>query len=80
MKRSQVIAAFEAADSRVYADKVIIRRDGTGIARRGFFYTHGRTSRDFAEAIEASGFTVVSHREVWQAWPRDSYWEVVFTD
>lgn len=53
--------------------------------RRTFFYTHGMDSRKFAEKMvaefAASPFDVkiVDHDEVWNAWPKSSYFEVILS-
>ena len=56
------------------------------VARFGFFYRHGQDAhywaRKIKEGLEEQGFYIPSifdAKEVWQAWPKDSYWEVIFT-
>ena len=67
----------------VHPDK-LFKRNGQFTVRLGFFYRHGRTAQQFANqvvsALEAVGRTVfnVRSQEVWQFWPKDSYFEVSF--
>ena len=57
-------------------DRVIAKSDGTFEAQRTFFYTHGRTSAQAAGELVELG-EIVSHSEVWNRWPKDSYFSVV---
>ncbi len=69
--------------SAVCPDK-LFKRNGRFTVRWGFFYRHGLTAQQFANrvvsALEAAGRTVlnVRYKEVWQSWPKDSYFEVGF--
>jgi hypothetical protein len=67
--------------SRLSFDKMISKRDGTIVLRKGFFYRFGYDSNKFADdvtiAAQGLGVKVIEHFENWQRWPRDSYWEVV---
>jgi len=60
-------------------DKIVRHKDGTFSLRRGFFYRHGMDSAKWAdkvsERLKEAGvdFEVVEHTEVWQAWPKDSW-------
>lgn len=74
-----------------YAD-TCSRKGDVYTVRREFFYTHGRSSHDFAEAlkadIQADGkwvVTVLDHGEVWKPFrggattANSSHWWVKFT-
>lgn len=55
-----------------FADTVGKNKNGEIVVRRGFFYTHGMTSNEFAEnclhLIRKTGLepTLVEHNEVWK--------------
>jgi hypothetical protein len=61
-------------------------KNGIFTVRRGFFYTGGRTSEDFAQAVSAAlpSATIVEHGEVWKAFrggastAQQSHWFVKF--
>lgn len=46
------------------ADEVIRWGDGMVIARRGFYYKNGKSSKEFAGQLADLGFTVLEHGEV----------------
>ena len=58
-----------------------VRKKGdTQEIKFGYFYTHGRTSDGYAASVEKAlpaGMVVVSHRNDWKAWPKDSNFVVV---
>ena len=66
--------------STLSCDKLIHRKDGSWVAKWGFFYTHGRTSEKYAEEGKAAypQATIIDAVQNWQTWPRDSYFEVKF--
>ena len=72
--------ALDLALKGVSSDKLTMSKDGVFTLRVGFFYTHGRTSEKLAAEIVAAvpGTEVIEHHEAWNAWPKDSYWEVKF--
>jgi len=61
----------------IYADH-LHRRGSTFIMRCTFFYTHGKTAEFFANKLRKAGLIVLNTDEVWNPWPKDSYWEVQF--
>ncbi len=62
----------------IHPDKVF-KSKGNWVLRWGFFYKHGRTSDTFKNHIEKDlGVKVTESQEVWQVWPKDSYWEIKF--
>ena len=68
----------------VAGDKCIAHRDGTFTAKRFFFYRHGGCEDMFAEKIISSleergmRVAILETSENWNAWPKDSWWEVKF--
>lgn len=72
----------ELAEEKLWADDVVTLRDGSGFIsiRHGFFYTMGKTAQNWADEVMPVMNELcnkVKAREVRQAWPKDSYWEVV---
>lgn len=61
----------------IYPDR-IFRRGSRYIARFMFFYTHGKTVEYWRKKFEDAGFKVITCSEVWNPWPKDSYWEIQF--
>ena len=61
----------------IYPDR-IFRRGSRYIARFTFFYTHGKSPDYWRKKFERAGFKVITCSEVWNPWPKDSYWEVQF--
>jgi hypothetical protein len=55
---------------------------GLFVARRGYFYTNGytvdRMATEIRRALGDDNVEIVDIRNVWQSWPKDSYWEVKF--
>ena len=77
VKRAEIKKMIE--ESPIHSDRVIFRKDGTVSFRFGFFYRFGKTAESYAEQIKKTfphHVEIVDFQEVWQAWPRDSYWEV----
>ena len=66
----------------VICDKIIKSKDQIKF-RNYFFYTHGRTAESFKNGIEKQltklgiDFQLIDYCENWQAWPKDSYFEVI---
>lgn len=56
------------------------KHKGAYVLREGFFYTHGKTAEDLvAKVLRAfPNAQIINKAEIWQTWPKDSYWEVVF--
>lgn len=69
-------------DFKVYPDRIIAHKDGTVELRKTFFYTHGNTSimwmQGVVDGCEACGIKVevVEAHEIWNVWPKDSYFTV----
>ena len=65
-------------------DKLMFKRDGTCVAKRGYFYRHGQSASGFADRITATlekqdiHVEIVSARDDWNAWPKDSNFVVTF--
>lgn len=80
MKKAEIKKILEA-DSNINYDKVIFHKDGTVELRFDFFYTHGITSKKYADEILAKipEAKIVSHRECRNAKGKDSYFQVVFS-
>lgn len=73
------------AGKGIYADKVF-KSKGSVKARFGFFYRSGKDEHYWAQKIKDAfegdsryNLNLVNAKEIWQAWPKDSYWEVIFT-
>jgi hypothetical protein len=66
-------------DKNVCPDKVF-KYKGEFIAKWFFFYRSGKSSKGKAEQVKAAlpQATVTDHQEVWNAWPKDSWFEVRF--
>lgn len=64
---------------RVHCDKVVTKKDGTFAVRRGYFYRHGMTAEKLASEYTTAlpEFEVVNFSDHWNAWPKDSFFEVV---
>lgn len=82
MKRDKtVIAALRGYDKPSYSTKT-----GEYIVKRGFFYCHGRSAdtlatsvqNDLARQLPGRTVTLTRVQEHYNAWPRDSWWEVRF--
>jgi len=71
-----------AQDEMIGFDKVVKHKDGTYSINRYFFYRHGMDSKKWAEKVyanlKAKGIEVeiISHTEHWNAWPKDSWFNV----
>lgn len=65
-------------------DKITFKRDGTIVAKRGYFYRHGMDENKMADKLVASlkaegiEIEVVDKYDDWNAWPKDSNMVVVF--
>jgi hypothetical protein len=65
----------------------VSRKSGVYTVRRGFFYTHGRTSQMLADHVLAvfPAATIIEHYEVWKPFrggasvANNSHWCVKFT-
>jgi len=73
--------AAELKDMLIGVDMLSVRK-GVYKAKRFFFYTHGMDATKFAASLmtqlpETAKF--VSKSECWNAWPKDSWFEVCFT-
>ncbi len=76
--RKEIKKMIEAAP--IHPDKVIFRKDGNVSFRFGYFYTFGKTAEDFADQIRnafPNHVEIVKTQNAWNAWPRDSYFEVM---
>ena len=51
------------------------------IVKRGFFYTHGVTTEMISDRVKQAipNAKITLSTERWNAWPKDSFWEVRFT-
>lgn len=62
-----------------------IARTGEVIAKRGFFYRHGRDeetlAKDITAVLDYAGikFAITHKQEHYNSWPKDSWWEVRLT-
>jgi hypothetical protein len=63
------------------ASKVIFKRNGTIEARHSYFYTFGGNADKLANTIKGRlpDATILEVTDEWHAWPKDSYFRVVFT-
>lgn len=58
------------------SDVVWSAKNGTVRVRRTFFYSHGMTSQKWASQVQSYvGGEIESHHEIWNQWPKDSYFE-----
>ena len=89
MKRKDLTTALEKVGFSY--DKLVAKKDGTFEVMHGYFYTHGFTPEKWAtrvaDALAAAKqnawfpadvkVEVVSFRDAWAAWPKDSYFVAV---
>lgn len=74
--------AFENSITGV--DKISFKKDGTILAKRGYFYRHGMDETKMANALvsalaaEGIEIEVVDKYDDWKPWPKDSNLVVVF--
>ena len=60
---------------------------GVYVAKRFFFYHHGMSAQQFKESVQSNlengqgnwDFKIINFSEEWNAWPKDSWFEVRFT-
>jgi ABC-type sulfate transport system substrate-binding protein len=80
MTATQVTEKF--AKKGMYFDKLFKSRKHPGcyIARKGYFYKHGKTAEGMVEQMVEKWpeIEIVQVRDEFNAWPKDSYFEVVF--
>jgi len=71
----KIFAAGTYPDSIRYSTK-----ENLFTAKWGYFYRHGRTAEGYAEKIKTAlkGVHIASARDIWNPWPKDSYFEVKF--
>ena len=77
---NQMAELLENSNVRAVPDN-LFKYKGQFVARWFFYYTHGQNSQHYAEKIkEALPEAVIEdHSMEWNAWPKDSYFEVRFT-
>lgn len=77
MKKTEIKKRIKEA----LAGKVRIKKDGTVVAKRHYFYTMGMTSEKWLEVVlnklKPLGFTIghTEYENHWNAWPKDSWFE-----
>lgn len=79
--QKSVVRAVEASTS-VFPDRVVVRRDGSVMLRRYYFYTFGASAESFRNAVcavlSAAGVRAqATASDDWAAWPKKSYFTVV---
>ena len=65
-----------------YFDSVGYSRKGACfVAKRGYFYTHGMTVERCVDVVKTKfpGVVILDTSNHWNAWPRDSWFEVRFS-
>ena len=81
-ERKALKNAFENSITGV--DKISFKRDGTILAKKGYFYRHGLSPEKMAETLKNSlnaegiEIEVIDKYDDWNAWPKDSNMVVVF--
>lgn len=78
--------ALKAAMENVYLgiDSISFKRDGSIVAKRGYFYRHGQspesTARDLEKGLKTAGIEIdiIDKRDDFKAWPKDSNFVVTF--
>lgn len=67
-------------DKGVHPGKVF-KTKGQFVARFYFYYTHGQTANGKATLVKVAlpQAKIVDYVEMWNPWPKDSYFEVRFT-
>lgn len=65
---------------RIHADKCSLRK-GVYTAKWSYFYTHGKTVEDYENKVkkEFPNAVITDSSNHWNAWPKDSWFEVRFT-
>ena len=76
MKRAEIVQRLGLC-----WDSITVKRDGSVVAKRSFFYTFGGTVETYKKRVlEAFPMaTILAAYEHWAEWPDDSYWYVRFT-
>ena len=74
-----------ASQSNVCSDHVTASKDGTVVAKRAYFYTHGTTAESWAGKVAAELVTAgisahVCGQDAWAAWPKTSYFVAVISE
>ena len=70
------------ADSNVYPEKMVCKRNGMVEVKKSYFYRHGDSAEKLAvqvqKVLEAKGLEVmVDSRDDWAAWPKTSYFVAI---
>lgn len=71
----KIFAAGTYPDSIRYSTK-----ENLFTAKWGYFYRHGRTAEGCAEKVKTAlkEVQIISAKDIWNPWPKDSYFEVKF--
>ena len=81
-QRKALKNAFENRITGV--DKISFKKDGTILAKKGYFYRHGmdetKMAKDLKTSLEAEGIKIqiIDMYDDWNPWPKDSNFVVVF--
>lgn len=80
MKRKDIQTMIEQATGST-CDAFTVKKDGTVVFKKFYFYRHGQTAEGFASRmnkIVGEKMVLVDTFDSWNAWPKDSYFAAVF--
>lgn len=80
MTQQQKAIKAKLAESDIYPDKVVCKKDGTVEVKDSYFYRHGRSAETWSERVmEVLGDTaeLVEARDDYKQWPGTSYFVAV---
>jgi hypothetical protein len=78
--------ALKDAMENVYlgVDSISFKRDGSIVAKRGYFYSRGQSpdsvARDLEKGLKTAGIeiTIIDKRDDFKPWPKDSHFVITF--
>ena len=78
IKKAEVLTRLQ--ENGIHPDKFIQKKDKSFEVRVGFFYTHGKSARLYADKIRLiyPEATILETHDIWNSWPKDSYFQVIF--
>lgn len=81
-EKKQFKIAFENTDTGI--DSISFKKDGTIVAKRGYFYRHGATPESVAEKMKMAllkngiNIAIVDAYDDFKPWPKDSNFIIIF--
>lgn len=80
MNKTKQLIANKLFEADIIGDRLIFSKDGTITFKRGYFYTMGKSSREYADQIKAvfPNARIISAEDSYKRWPGQSYFIVKF--